>query len=144
MADVYGVQATKHVAGGPANTVDAGMTDSKVLVMMDTYEAAALAAGSTIQMGKTLPIGSKIVDILIHCDALGSATLAVGDTDSSGRYITAYSVSGATKKSLTTDGNIDGKQYTIDGDDDTEILLLTASTTITGTINCQILYTMNR
>ena len=147
MADVYGVQATKHVAGGPANTVVPGMTDSPVLAMLDTYEAAALTAGYAIQIGKALPAGAKIIDILIHADALGSNTqLAVGDADDEDRYIAAYASTSATKKSLSTDGVIGGKQYVIGTADDDDIILVTNTSTgeATGTINVMVLYTMNR
>lgn len=147
MADAYGVQATKHVAGGPANTVVAGMADSPLLTMMDTYEASTLTAGYAIQMGKALPAGAKIVDIIVSADALGSSTqLAVGDSETEARYIAAYASTGVTKKSLSTDGVIGGKQYvvgTATGDD--KILVTNTSTgAATGTINCIIMYTMNR
>ena len=148
MADVYGVQATKHIAGGPANTVTSGMADSPLLTMMDTYEASTLTAGYAIQMGKAaLPAGAKIVDIIVSADALGASTqLAVGDSDTEARYIAAYASTGATKKSLSTDGVIGGKQYVIGtatGDD--KILITNTSTgAATGTINCIIMYTMNR
>lgn len=145
--DVYGVQATKHVAGGPANVVAAGMADSPVLVMMDTYVAAALTAGYAIQIGKALPDGAKIIDILIHADALGSNTqLAVGDGETEERYIAAYATTSATKKSLSTDGVIDGKQYVVGTIALDDIILVTNTSTgaATGDINVMVLYTMNR
>ena len=147
MADVYGVQATKHEAGGPANTVDSGMADSPVLCMIDTYEADSLAAGAAIQMGKKLPAGAKIVNILLHADALGGSTqLSCGDSDTEERYLAAYASTSATKKSLLVDGVIGGVGYevgTADGDD--RILVTnTSSGAATGTIECIVFYTMNR
>lgn len=147
MPDVYGVQATKHVAGGPANTVTAGMADSPTLVMMDTYEAAALTAGYAIQIGKSLPAGAKIVDVLIHADALGASTqLAVGDSDTEERYLAAYATTSATKKSLRADGVIGGKQYVVGTASGDDVILVTNTSTgaATGTINVMVLYTMNR
>lgn len=148
MPDVYGVQATKHVAGGPANTVAAGMADSPVLTMLDTYVAASFAVNGTLMMGKSLPAGAKIVDIIITMDDLGTNTdIEVGDSDDSNRYIDAIDTDGAeTKKSLSTDGNIAGKQYVVGTNDGDDVILLTNAGTgaATGDIVIMVFYTMNR
>lgn len=141
MSAVLGVNATKIAAMSPSNTLDEGQSAGKVRVMFDQYECAALAAASTITIGKTLPAGARIVEIVLSSDNLANnTTLAVGDSDTAARYISATDHGAA---ATTTRLNVaDGLNYkigTADGDD--QILITTAAGAATGTINIAVLYT---
>lgn len=149
MADVYGVQATKTLTPTGANIVSSGLLGGRVRCMIDTYEAAAVGAGSTIQMGQALPVGATVISVMLAFDALGSATIAVGDADDADRYLTAISVASAGCVGTVEDDNVDGIGYTIlgtgevAGGDDTIILLTTASAAITGTVKLIVFYVVD-
>ena len=150
MADYYGVQATKTLTPTGANIVAAGLLGGRVRCMIDTYEAAAEASGSTIQMGQALPVGAHVVGVILGHDALGSATIAIGDADLATRYLDATSVSSAGLLTNFTDGdNVDGLGYAVLGTgatasaDDTKILLTVGSAAITGTLVLIVLYTVD-
>lgn len=149
MADYYGVQATKTLTPTGANIVASGLLGGRVRVMVDTYEAAAEAAGSTIQMGQALPVGATVLGVWLAFDALGGATIAVGDADDADRYLTATSVASAGCVGTVEDDNVDGIAYTILGTgtvasgDDTKILLTTATDAITGTVKLIVFYVVD-
>lgn len=141
MATVYGVQATKVLTPTGANIVSPGYLGGRVRVMADYYEAAAVAADSTIHMGQDLPIGAKILNVILAFDALGSATIAVGDSTSTGRYLTATSVASAGVVGAVEDDNVDGLLYEITSTT-RSIILTTASAAITGTVKLIVFYTV--
>lgn len=141
MSEVIGVNATIIASLTPATILDAGDCAGKVRVFQDTYEASALASGSTITMGPTLPAGAKIVNVIVSSDNLGNnTTLAVGDSDDTDRYITATDHGAAV--ATTALKAVDGLGYEIgtnDGDD--QILITTAAGAGTGTITLVVFYT---
>ena len=156
MATYYGAQKTK-VNTGPtgANIVSPGLLGGRVRCMVDTYEAAALAAASVIEMGQELPVGATILEIILHTDNLqNSTTIAVGDYEDADRYLDAVDCGSAevTKMIGTTTGNIDGRAYTIDetytgktvgSGTDRQITLTTGTGEATGTIKLIVLYTID-
>ena len=139
MATVYGENYTKYLTPTGSNITDPGELGGKVRVMTDTYEAAAVAAGSTIHMGKPLPVGAKIIGVTLAFDALGSATISVGDSTSTARYITATSVSSAGMVDMEEGDKVDGLLYEI-ASTTTDIILTTASAAITGTVKLIVKY----
>jgi len=150
MADLYGVQATK-VNTGPtgANIVSPGLLGGRVRCMVDTYEASAAAIGATIQLGQALPVGAKVLGFIFAHDALGSATVDLGDADNADRYIDGANVSSA---GIINEGDatlIDGIAYEVLGTgatasgDDTTILLTVIGATLTGTIKLVLFYTVD-
>lgn len=141
MSAVYGVNATKIAAMKPSNTLLPGESAGKVRVFSDEYEAAALASGSTITVGPELPVGARIVEVIVSSDNLGNnTTLAVGDADDADRYITATNHGGA---AATTRLNaVDGLNYEIDGDDDQQVIITTGTGAGTGTIQIVVMYVL--
>jgi hypothetical protein len=118
----------------------------KLRVMHDTYEANALAAASTIKMGTPLPIGARIIDVVVDFDDLGSTngTIAAGDAGSSNRYLSAFATGSAGHAGMAgANGQIDGRGYVITGVNDTDILLTTAGNSLTGTIKCTVLFAVD-
>jgi len=141
MAAVKGVNMTKYDAGGSGdNYIAGGEHNTGVLCQMDSYEAAALASGSTIDIAE-LPEGAKIVGILLAFDALGTGvTLAVGDADDTDRYISAASA--ASLGNLNT-LRVDGLKRAIGtSTNDSRIQVLTGGASATGTIKSIVLYTL--
>lgn len=148
MAKYYGANATKALTPIASNILGPGLLGGNVRCMIDTYEAAAVAAGSTIDMGQKLPVGAKVVGVKMFFDALGSATISVGDADSAARYLAATSVSSAGGVDMEEGDKVDGMAYEVLGTgataslDDTQILLTTASAAITGTVKLVVFYTV--
>lgn len=148
MSDYYGVNATKAEDPSPSNILAPGLLGGKVRVNVDSYEAAAVAAGKTIQMGKALPVGATIVGMFLAFDDLSAAgaTVHVGDADDADRYMASIDV--ATAASCVDAVLVDGLGYTILGTgliasgDDTKILLTVNVAAITGTIKLITLYTV--
>ena len=139
MASVKGVNFTKRTAE-PVEKVIASQSHGRLRVQYDSYEASSLASGSDISVAK-LPAGAIVYDIVVHFDALGSATIAVGDSADADRYITATSVSSAGQMSMSQEGAIDGFGY--ENTAETDILLTTGSAAITGTVKCAAFYSMD-
>ena len=139
MASVKGVNFTKRTAK-PVEKVIASQSHGRLRVQYDSYEASSLASGSDISVAK-LPAGAIVYDIVVHFDALGSATIAVGDSADADRYITATSVSSAGQMSMSQEGAIDGFGY--ENTAETDILLTTGSAAISGTVKCAVFYSMD-
>ncbi len=139
MASVKGVNFTKRTAE-PVEKVIASQSHGRLRVQYDSYEASSLASGSDISVAK-LPAGAIVYDIVVQFDALGSATIAVGDSADADRYITATSVSSAGQMSMSQEGAIDGFGY--ENTAETDILLTTGSAAITGTVKCAVFYSMD-
>jgi hypothetical protein len=144
MATVYGVNKTLSRDPSGSNIQRPGLQAGKVRVMCDTYEAVALAAGSIIEMGDKLPKGAIVIDVKLSHDALGSATVDVGDYEDDNRYMDDESVASANTQHFLE--LVDGKQYECDdttpGDttSDRQIIITTASAAITGTIKTEVYY----
>ena len=139
MASVKGVNFTKRTAE-PVEKVIASQSHGRLRVQYDSYEASSLASGSDISVAK-LPAGAIVYDIVVQFDALGSATIAVGDSADADRYITATSVSSAGQMSMSQEGAIDGFGY--ENSAETDILLTTGSAAISGTVKCAVFYSMD-
>ena len=139
MASVKGVNFTKRTAE-PVEKVIASQSHGRLRVQYDSYEASSLASGSDISVAK-LPAGAIVYDIVVHFDALGSATISVGDSADADRYITATSVSSAGQMAMSQEGAIDGFGY--ENTAETDILLTTGSAAISGTVKCAVFYSMD-
>ena len=140
MADYYGVNTTKVIAGtGGSNWVATGSIKTTPKVWYDSYELSAVAAGKTIEVAR-LPVGAKILDFKMAWDDLGSSvTLALGDSTTADRYMAATAANAAGNSDAI---KVDGMGYvTGTADDDEKILITTAGATATGTVKVAILYT---
>jgi len=141
MSAVSGVNQTIIDAGGLSDQLARGLIDGRVKVCLDSYEASTLVSGSTIKLFGALPAGAKIVEMIIDFDALGSATIDVGDSNDADRYISADSVSSA---GISHIENINGRGYVIGTTaGDNQILITTGSASISGTIKAAVLYTQD-
>src|SRR3990167_7115262 len=114
MATVKGVNRT--LADNPtgSNIMDSGVQEGKLRTIMDTYEAAAIAIGTIIELGQYLPKGVRIVEVCLMADALGAGvTLKVGDYEDDDRYI---EVSGTWNSANQVQrlNAIAGRQYKVD------------------------------
>lgn len=154
MATYYGVNQTKAKTPTGQNILDSGVLKGRVRCMMDTYEAAAEAAGSIIEMGEELPKGARILDVILHTDNLdNNATLAVGDYEDNDRYIDAVDHgAGAELQTEMGIGNIAGFLYEVDetytgktvgSGTDRQITITTGVAVVTGTIKLLVLYTQD-
>ncbi len=139
MASVKGSNFTKRTAE-PVEKVIASQNHGRLRVQYDSYEASSLGAGSDISVAK-LPSGAIVYDIIVYFDALGSATISVGDSGDADRYIAATSVSSAGQMSMSQEGKIDGFGY--ENTAETDILLTTASAAISGTVKCAVIYSID-
>lgn len=120
--------------------LDQGVANSTLHVATTTFEAAATAANSVINLFK-LPDNVVIQDIKLYFDALGSGvTVDVGDALDADRYIDGANVAAAgTNNALT----INGQGYrigTAEGDDLITMTVLGAAAT--GTIKAVCIYAM--
>jgi len=143
MANYYGVNKTKTLTPDGGHIVSAGDLGGNIRIMYDQYEAAGEAAGSVIYMGQQLPVGARVLNVILAHDALGSATFDVGDTDDPDRYIDGANVSSAGIVSMSEAALVDGLGYEIDGDNDQDITILTISDAVTGTIKLLVFYTVD-
>jgi len=143
MATVKGVNRTVADAVTAAHVLDPGLFGGNVKVQLDTYEAAAIASGTVIEVGGDLPKGARVINVMLVNDALGaSVTLDVGDEEDPNRYISAYDGSAAGVKW----GDLaDGIEYAVDDTvpttPDSQVLVTTGGATATGTIKVAIFYT---
>ena len=136
MASVKGSNFTKRTAS-PIEKVVASENHGRLRVQYDTYEASSLASGSDISVAR-LPAGAVVYDIIVHFDALGSATISVGDSGAAARYIAATSVSSAGQMAMSQEGAIDGVGY--ENTAETDVLLTTGGASISGTIKTIVIY----
>ena len=141
MASVKATNIT-NLDASPSVLANAGDVHGSVRVFKDTYEASSLASGSDITIAR-LPKGARVVDIHLKADALGgSVTLAVGDSATADRYISATVMNTADKQiSLSSDGAIASIGYEIG--DVTDILVTTGGATASGTITSVVYYTVS-
>lgn len=136
MADVKGVNYTLEEAGLSSGKLDRGVWRGKSRVYFDRYEAVALAIGSTIKLGPVkLQKGIRIKSVKIYHDALGAATIDVGDVGDPDRYIDGADVSAVGK---ADSDRPDGANYKVTGTDDDSILLTTIAAALNGTIVAEI------
>lgn len=140
MATVSGVNYTKQT-NTPADMVLPRDSHGRVRVMYDTYEASAVASGSTIQLFK-IPVDARVLDFKIWHDALGSSsTLAFGDSGDVDRLHAATASSSASimVPLIAAIDTMAGYTYTAE----TVLSLTTAGASITGTIHVQLTYVVD-
>ena len=139
MASVKGVNFT-NITATPVVKADSSEWHGNIRVQYDSYEASSLASGSDISVAR-LPKGAKVYDIIVHFDGLGgSSTISVGDADSAARYIAATSTASAGQMSMSQEGAIDGVGY--EQTAETDIILTTGGASISGTIKCVVMYSV--
>lgn len=137
MATVKGVNRTVLDAVTVDHTLRPGLSSGIVRVMSDTYEAAALAQLSVIEMGGEIPKGATVLfHLLMHDPLGGSVTLDVGDEEDPNRYINAKDCSAAgSQYSIITDGVEYQVDMTTASTPDNQVLITVGgSGTVTGTI----------
>ena len=144
--DVRGVVNTAVYAGGVANKVTQGLIDGRNKVNMDKYTVIVsdLATASTIKLGSALPVGAKVLFIILSSSvAQTSLTASVGDANSATRYANANTGLQTANSAVVLDGQgyIIGTSTTTD---DTQILLTTGGADgQAGVIYAQIHYATN-
>ncbi len=140
MASVKGVNVTK-LDSVPARLPEVNAWHGRLRVQYDEYEAAALADGSDIAVAR-LPRGARVIDVVVHHDALGaSTTLEVGDAADSDRFVAARSTASAGSIALSADGAIAGFGHEYDGATDLKLTL--GGGAATGTVRSAVFYTVD-
>ena len=146
MASVKAVNIT-NLDATPIVKTDSETNGGKIRVSYDNYEASSLASGSDITIGK-IPTNATIMDVVLKCDALGgSSTLKVGDASDDDRYLAAvgtWNAAGQTQSMLggSTAANtaMTGLGYRTTAS--TDIIITTGGATISGSIHCWVMYTV--
>jgi len=146
MSSVKGVNYT-NITADPIVKVDSEVLGGKMRVSYDSYEASSLASGSDITIGR-IPTNATIMDVVLKCDALGgSSTLKVGDSGDDDRYLAAvgtWNAAGQTQSMLggSTAANtaMTGLGYRTTAS--TDIIITTGGATISGSIHCWVMYTV--
>lgn len=139
MADVKGDVNTNFTAT-PRVLPDASKACGVLQVIRDSYEAAALASGSTIALGVPVPRGARFAGFDVWHDALGTdVTLALGDAADDDRFMAAAAAATAGNLNASENGVIGGIGYQFTAD--TQLYLKTGGAAATGTIVVQVYYT---
>ena len=146
MASVKGVNYT-NITADPIVNVDSEQLGGKLRVSYDTYVASSLAQGSDITIGR-VPANATIMDVILKCDALGgSSTLKVGDSGDDDRYLAVvgtWNAAGQVQSMLggSTAANtaMTGLGYRTTAE--TDIVITTGGATISGSIHCWVMYTV--
>jgi hypothetical protein len=135
---VYSVGYTEYNTGTRAQPMQWG---SRIVAYCDTYEAVALADGSTVYMFRP-DKGMKYAGIgQLAWDDLGTgATIAVGIVGATDKFLAATDVCSAADKADLDAGAtaISAIGYEFDGA--TDVILTTASAATTGTITLLMLF----
>ena len=142
MASVYGVARTLKRTG-TVNTIDPQIQGASIKWVYDSYEAAALASGSTIELfGMDLPAGARIVDWIIDHDALSTVDLEFGTKDDVDEFMASTSCASADKKNFTDDGVAASLGFEItEGDGQKLVITNSGASAATGTIKVAVAYT---
>jgi len=146
MSSVKAVNIT-NLDATPIVKTDSETNGGKIRVSYDNYEASSLASGSDITIGR-IPANATIMDVVLKCDALGgSSTLTVGDSGDADRYLAAvgtWNAAGQTQSMLggSTAANtaMTGLGYRTTAS--TDIVITTGGATISGSIHCWVMYTV--
>jgi len=142
---LVGVNATALAAGGLSNKLLAGLLDARVKADFDTYiTVGTIEDGtSTIAMGRVLPKGANIVDVILYLSKAltSSVTLSVGDSNAATRYLNAV----ATTAAIAVHANLVGEGYIIgtnSGDNQILVTFNSANNAVTAAvIGVCVLYT---
>ena len=146
MSSVKGVNYT-NITATPIVKSDSEVAGGKVRVSYDSYEAASLASGSDITIGR-VPANATIIDVVLKCDALGgSSTLKVGDAADDDRYLAAVGTWNAAGQTQSMLGGSTAAITAMTGlgyrtTAETDIVITTGGATITGSIHCWVMYTV--
>lgn len=147
MATYKGVNRTLKDTPNIASRMAPGLFDGRVKIMYDSYEAdGGETTPDIIEMGPKLPIGAKIIDVILDTDALGgNATLQVGDYETPAHFISATDHGAAAL--ISRMDTIAGRMYEIDETTpgatttDRQIIITVGTSAITGDIKLIVLYT---
>ena len=145
MSAVKGVNRTKIDAMTPSDLLAPEVARGKVRYAYDEYEAAALAAASTIHLFPDLPKNAVIVDWRIDHDALGTGvTLAFGSNAANASLMAAAASATAGVKTMAANGvasstGLVTDDVTVDAEK-TKLKITTGGAAATGMIKAQILY----
>lgn len=121
-------------------TLDQGVQSATLHIATTTFEAAATAANSVVNLFK-LPDNVVIQDIKLYFDALGSGVTAdVGDAADTDRYIDGANVATAGTNNALTINGLGYRIGTNAGDDVITLTVLGAAAT--GTIKAVCVYSM--
>ena len=129
---LYGVNATLVASGGQSKILQ-GMVDGRVKCMIDSYVTLGTGedATSTVAMGRALPKGARILNVILTLSkALSSSvTLDVGDLSDPNRYLDSVACSAEIVTDIVENNLSAGLNYIIGTDtstDDTQILVTIA------------------
>ena len=127
---LYGVNATLIAAGGSSQILQ-GMVDGRVKCMIDSYTTLGSSedATSTIAMGRALPKGARIIDVILSLSKAltSSVTLDVGDASDPNRYLDGIATTAEVVTRMSACSA--GLNYIIGTDtttDDTQVLVTIA------------------
>jgi hypothetical protein len=148
---IHGTNYAKTLSNTPTNVLTQGTMAGKVRVYCDYVEVAStsfsdqMSYGSVVIMGDKLPIGAKVVQVILGCDSLSDATykgtISVGDEGDVDRYLTAKQVSTAAVYFAPTLVDEMAPIYEVTGTTDNYIRLYCASgQPSTGTIRLTVFY----
>jgi len=141
MADVYGVNRTLKRTG-TVNSIEPEEMGGVVKTLIDTYEASALAADSTIVLfGQDLPAEARIIDWVIDADANDIPGLSFGTSDSKAALMAAVDNTGADMFCMKINGvSATAGHEIVAGSGQTLVLHTTGATAGTGTIKVIVTY----
>lgn len=90
------------VAANPPTKVGPHASGGKVKVLTENFVYATDVVGSYAIGGGVIPVGARILDAyLVTSVTTGSATLALGISGTTGKYITAAAVTTANSRTVT-------------------------------------------
>lgn len=142
MSTVYGVNYTKYLTGPTEQNIQKrGEVSGPLHFMRDEYEASALEATSTIDMGHKLQAGDRIQGFMLFTDDLGTnVTLDIGTSYNDDEFASAIDVASA-----AVSGNVamlvDGADYEVGTSAGDDIIRITVNTAAaTGTIKLIMFY----
>ncbi len=146
MGTSKGVNRTLKDTPNIANRLARGLFDGRVKLAYDSFTFAGEASGEIVEMCPKLPIGAKIIDVILDTVALtGNGTLKVGDYEDDARYIAATDHGAAALITRLTENA--GRMYEIDEttpgatSTDRQIIMTTGVNALTGLAKLLILYT---
>lgn len=134
--NVLGVIATAVNSGGLANKQQNGYIDARSKSNFDTYTTLGTeVTGSTIKMCGLIPVGALIRNVTLVTTAItGGASIAVGDSTTSNRYIPATVTSSAAKTSCIATAGIGYEIGTNAGDNQILLTVSGGTLAVSGTI----------
>lgn len=130
------------IATSPVTKVGPHAAGGKVKVITETFTYNTDAAGSYAIGGGNLPVGARVLDAyFVTSVTTGSATLALGISGTTGKYITAAAVTTANQRTVSINQAALLTEITAE-----EQLLLTvaaASLPASGTLRIVVLYVVD-